>query len=76
MTGGWCGCEILWYIFDFVDAVAGWKVCKYCGIGRASIIVILLIRHRFAKKMSMKEHDLVTSVLRLTNGRSSQYNSS
>ena len=32
----------------------GWKVCRYCGIGRASIIVILLIRHRFAKKMSMK----------------------
>lgn len=53
-------CGILWPIFIFVHAiVAGWKVCRYCGIGRASIIVILLIRHRFAKKMSMKEQDLV-----------------
>ena len=34
-------------------------MCRYCGIGLASIVVILLIRHRFAKKMSMKEHDLV-----------------
>lgn len=32
---------------------------RNCGIGLASIVVILLIRHRFAKKMSMKEHDLV-----------------
>ena len=39
------------------------KVCRYCGIGRASIIVILLIRHRFARKMSMKEQDLVKSLV-------------
>ena len=38
-----------------------WKGCKYCGIGRASIFVILLIRHRFAKKMSMKGNDLAIS---------------
>lgn len=58
ITGGWCGCRILWCILIFVVALGvwlvGWKVCRYCGIGRASIIVILLIRHRLAKKMSMK----------------------
>ena len=36
---------------------------RNCGIGLASIVVILLIRHRFAKKMSMKEHDLAIRIV-------------
>lgn len=39
-------------------------MCRYCGIGRPSTIVILLIRHRFAQKMSMEEDDLVISDVR------------
>ena len=48
---GPCGCAC--------EMIREGEVCRYCGIGLASIVVILLIRHRFAKKMSMKEHDLV-----------------
>lgn len=51
-----------------------WKVSRYCGIGRASIIVILLIRHRFAKKMSMKSMILSSELCQIHPDSSTKWN--